>query len=536
MPRRVYAIVFLVLILIVSPYLLAASFSNAEWVFKGFLLNPGDGFSYQAKMLQGWNGSWRFYLPFAAQPGQGGNIFLYYLFLGHLARWLGLPLLVIYHLARCFGAVALLASLWRFLKYTSPAGTDPTWPFALASLGLGMGWLVFAFGWILSDFWVVEAYPILSMFANPHFPLSLALLLWLLVIPATPGRSVHLSPARLAVDLLLTVLLGIVTPFPLVVCLLVLGGWLLWEIVDHLRSQAKVTFHTLWRSVWPADGAWPAPLVLRLGVVLLGGGPVMIHYLWSVYNDAALTIWNAQNLTWTPAAWDVVLALSPALLLAAWGAAAVLRDDVRPGRLLVVWLVLGLIFIYLPFDLQRRFMLGLYVPAAGLAGYAVDSWRRTRPRLAHRAASLGLALSLPTLGLLLLVSLFGITTRDPKYYLPRATQQALAWMAAQTPRDALVLAAPETGMLIPAYTGQRVIYGHPYETPDAEVERAAAEQFFQIGQVNGQPAEKFLDQRQVDFIFYGPEERLLGSLPAGLPLVPVYQSGAVTVYQWKQVP
>jgi len=276
--------------------------------------------------------------------------------------------------------------------------------------------------------------------------------------------------------------------------------------------------------------------VLRIGVVLLGSLPVLIFYVWSVYTDPVLVLWNAQNLTWTPAAWDVILALSPALLLAAWGARVVIREGCRPGRVLVVGLALGLVWSYVPFDWQRRFMLGLYVPAAGLAGYALDDWRRARPRLARRAAVLGPALSLPTLGLLLLVSLFGVMKKDPEYYMPRDTWQALAWMQGQTSPDALVLAAPDTGLLIPAYTGQRVIYGHPFETPHAEDERIAVEQFFQTGQVNGQPAEKFLDQRQVDFIFYGPEERALGPLPAGLSLEPVYQSGSVAIYPWRQVP
>ena len=98
--RRWLVLAFILLACIGLPYVFAVLVSGKDYVFNGFLLNFGDGNSYLAKMYEGWNGSWRFTLPYTAEPGQGGYIFLFYLFLGHLARWLGLPLLIVYHAAR----------------------------------------------------------------------------------------------------------------------------------------------------------------------------------------------------------------------------------------------------------------------------------------------------------------------------------------------------------------------------------------------------------------------------------------------------
>jgi hypothetical protein len=139
-------------------------------------------------------------------------------------------------------------------------------------------------------------------------------------------------------------------------------------------------------------------------------------------------------------------------------------------------------------------------------------------------AAIALGLALPSTLLILLVGLFGAQTRDPALYLTQSEVQALEWLESNTPADALVLAAPETGLLIPAHTGRRVLYGHPFETVNAESEQAQVVAFFQ-GEMQA-PA-TFVEQRQVDYIFYGPRERSLGELPKGLDLRQVYATGVV---------
>ncbi|MEA3349160.1 MAG: hypothetical protein U9Q82_00910, partial [Chloroflexota bacterium] len=113
-------IVIIVLIAVSYPYIYAARAGGGEYVFGGFLLNPLDGNSYLAKMYQGWSGSWRYRLAFSADPGEGAHLFLFYLFLGHLARVLGLPLLLVFHVGRLFGAAIMLSAMWRFFVALFP--------------------------------------------------------------------------------------------------------------------------------------------------------------------------------------------------------------------------------------------------------------------------------------------------------------------------------------------------------------------------------------------------------------------------------
>jgi hypothetical protein len=426
----------------------------------------------------------------------------------------------------------MLIALWRFLAVTISDERWRVWAFAFASLGLGLGWLVFAFGAVTSDFWIAEAYPFLSAFTNPHFALGLALMLWLLTLSGL-YRDKHvqgwLSDWKAGGAALV---LSILSPFGIVIALAVLAGWLIWELAAQMASG----------SAHPLNGAMAAPvcrrLIYRLAWISLFGIPVILYDLWVTRVDPQLAVWNAQNLTLTPPAWDMLLALSPALLLALPGAWRVVRQHEQSARVLLVWVLISLVLIYIPLGLQRRFLMGLYVPLVGLAVYGLEVLAaRYSFRFARWAALLTLGLALPTTLLILAVGLLGAQTRDPSLYLTHSETQALKWLESNTPANALVLAAPETGLLIPARTGRRVIYGHPFETINAEAEKARVEKFFQgVGPGNVPSASDFLEQRQVDYLFYGPRERKLGPLPGQLGLRQVYAAGIpgadeVIIYQ-----
>ena len=104
----------IVLCLVSLPFILAGRASGTDYVFSGFLFNPFDGNTYIAKMQQGWQGNWRFTLPYTADSGGGAYLFVFYLGLGHLARIFNLSNIVVFHLARLLGAILLLWTMWRY--------------------------------------------------------------------------------------------------------------------------------------------------------------------------------------------------------------------------------------------------------------------------------------------------------------------------------------------------------------------------------------------------------------------------------------
>jgi hypothetical protein len=329
-------------------------------------------------------------------------------------------------------------------------------------------------------------------------------------------------------------LLALMMPFGVVVALVILGGLLAWEL-GMAFAGARGKSCGDWRGVlrWLQDQLGQGRLVVivqRSLWVLLCGAPLLLYDFWVAHADPVLGVWNAQNLTLTPPVWDLLLSLSPALILALPGAWLVLRRE-RHAGLLLVWTLVGLTLVYLPFSLQRRFMMGLFVPVVGLAGFGFEKLNIALGRRSGLLTTLILALSVLTNLLLLALAVFGIRTRDPLLYLTRGEAQALAWIEGLTPQRALILAAPETGMFIPAHTGRRVIYGHPFETVDAEAERAAVLHFFQASSSDAVLASTFLRERKVDYVFYGPRERVLGELPNLEELDPAYSVEGVVIYR-----
>jgi len=226
MRRNQIVLLLLLLLLQAAPYGIAGLLAGDAWVFGGFLLNPLDGNSYLAKMQTGWEGAWRFQLIYSPEHGDGTFLYFFYLFLGHLARWTGLSVLVIFHAARLLAVVALFFSMQTFARaVVQDDGETEDRMLWLAGLGGGMGWLVALTGGPMTgDFWVAEAYPFLSMYANPHFPLGLALILLILALDLK-GRSRWSAPAAAILGLLL----AIIQPFGLVVAAGMLSGLFGWR-------------------------------------------------------------------------------------------------------------------------------------------------------------------------------------------------------------------------------------------------------------------------------------------------------------------
>lgn len=502
MEKRKVALIAIVLLLITLPYGYAALAAGKEYVFGGFLFNPIDGNSYLAKMMQGWSGSWKFSLLYTAAPGEGASLFLFYLLLGHISRIFGLPVVWVFHLMRVLAAGLMLWMLDQFFSRYLKLSPGQSWKaLILSALGSGMGWLVIPAGAFTADFWVAEAYPFLSSFANPHFPLAIALCLWIWMQTEGEirlGRLVGLALAGFA--------LAEILPFGVVVALAILLGWTVWNGVEH---------KTL---VWQ-------PLVWTM----LGAAPVLGYQYWLVRHDPLLAGWNAQNLTPAPPLWDLLLSLSPALIAAVIGLGRFLADAPGPRRrLAAVWLVLGLALVYFPFALQRRFMLGLYIPAVAMAAWLADvlsTAGRSWVRWLWRGM---LALSVPTNLAILLAGLHGIQTHDPVLFLTRGESRALEWVRTETPPDATLLASPEMGMFIPAQTGRRVLYGHPFETVDAEKEKRTAETLYEGRWAAGEAA-SYLISRGIDYIWYGPREQALGERAVWQDYPVVYERDGVVI-------
>ena len=512
MSKRSFIFLTSVTILLVTiPYLFAAQNGGDSQVFKGFLLNPIDGSSYLSKMREGWLGEWKFSLLNSSQAPEGSYLFLFYIFLGHASRLLELPLIFTFHAARVLSAILLCLMLYRFIDVYLAGRSQgtKTIAFALLCFGSGLGWLSAFFGGFTADFWVAEAYPFLSMYSNPHFPLGLALILGFFV-------QMRNAVTRNGFFWLVFkgIMLAIVMPFGVVVAGLVAGGVQLWEIIEK-KSAIR----------W-----W------MLGFLAPGGLFLIYQYI-VIQSDPVLSGWNAQNLTYTPPLWDILISFSPALILAVsvviWG---IKSGEVANYKLPVVWLAAGIILAYVPFQLQRRFLFGYTIPVVSLAAIALDRLAISAQRWSRIGVVAIVAASLVSNLFIWIGSVSAAASLQPELYYPRSIQDAFDWMLAYRQVDSVVLAAPNTSSLIPGATGWRVVYGHPFETPYADQRKLEVEDIFS-GEMSPVDRQQYFESLGIDTIFVGPYERELGGNLAWTDALDVvFDGGDVTIFKTRVNP
>ncbi|MBX3066436.1 MAG: hypothetical protein KF726_25880 [Anaerolineae bacterium] len=510
-------IAILLILLTITPYVLAIASAPTGATFSGVLANPVDFNSHLAKMQQGLRGEWLYSLLFTTEPHQPAFLQTFYVALGHVARITGLSLEVTFHLARLIGIALMVWGLWSLLRVyleESPA----RWSLLLAIFGGGIGYLLYFVAPQLTaavspiELWLQDGYIFLAVFSFPHFAAALALLFWCFVF---------LNRQQWIGVLITSALLGFIQPFLL-------------PFVD-----IQILLFIAW-NVWRRKVSWKAgllPLIL-LGVIHLPilGYQYVILYTWEVWKE-----FTAQNITLSPTPLFYIFGYAPLLLPALGGLWIALR---RRGEMLdrwllpMAWLILTAILLYAPLATQRRYSFGVQAPLAALAvmwfteagiPYLRRHWRK---RWKLSILVYGAVAVLSTLILYYSVLLKVRDTRDPETYISDDVSAALAWVRSNTEVTDSLLSGFRTGGQIAARTGRRVVLGHWIETINYDQVRAEVSRFFQP-ETEDQWRYQFLSEQGIHYVWYGEEERKLGTWqPSQLRyLVPVFEDETVTIYR-----
>ncbi|MCK6626391.1 MAG: hypothetical protein L6R45_14590 [Anaerolineae bacterium] len=516
-------------ILLISslPYLYGLWLSTPQMQFSGFFIGVEDANSYLAKMRQGAEGGWLFHLPYTPEPHQGAYLFSFHLLLGKLARLGSIPLPLMYHLARLVFGLGLLLTLYYFISYFTPQVAQRRFAFLLAAGGSGLGWLVIALQLtprlgLPLDLYVPEAFIFLVLFHLPHLALAETLLFWAVLWTLQSWQTNHWLPILGAACALLGV--ALIAAFYVGVFVIVLG----------LTALAL----TLWgETMRGAMNLW-----LKLICAPLLSLPVLLYDAYVFSANPVLAVWSQQNLILSPEPWHYLLAYGPLILLAVYGALHLVNStgaSVSFGRkvaltLLMTWCLVFPLLVYLPFNLQRRLVVGVQLPLAVLAAAGVffltDRLRPDRQRWL-RAGLLAL-FSLTNLALLL-GGLVSISLRQPPIFHPASQLEAMRWLDRAASGE-LVLAVYETGNVLPAYANVRTFVGHGPETIHSDEKRAQAQQFFAAATSDAWRRD-LLAEFNVRYVYYGPAEKAAGDFaPARAPyLEEIYHQGDVQIFEVK---
>ena len=481
------------------PYLAGYLVEDQHLVYSGFFIFEQDGYSYLAKMRQGAEGSWLFHLPYTTEPQQGVLLYVLYLLIGKITRWLGIPLVAGYHLARLFGTGILLASAARFVRQFA---TTTRWQLAswtLLLFGGGVGWLISVFNpqYVAYASTAPDAFLYSVLFGPPHVIIALAILLWLLTGTSRQLQSLSADPPWRAWGTLAIggLLMALARPEYMAVLLSVLGACWLVLVLRHRR-------------------------VLIRKALLLGGialpGTLYALYVYTISKTVpAIAAWTAQNPFFTPPLLNLLAGMGPLLLMGALGLVSGRWWREKSRLLLVAWTVVLPAMLYLPLSLSRRMAGGAQFALALPAGYWLDQhllpWLQ---KVRWRKVIVGPPAALLALILISYPLLFGlgainfVSSRPDKLFLPTDEMAALTWLAGQGD-GRIVLSAEQTGNHIPAFSSATPVLGHPIETLAVDEKRADVARFYATGT---SPAERqaILARYEVDTVWWGPAERELG--------------------------
>jgi hypothetical protein len=533
--RPVVIVAVVVVAVSCLPYLVGYWFTPSDRIFGGFVLDAVDSNTYLAKMQQGAQGHWKAVLLHTPEDHPALRLYVFYLALGHLAAWLGLPLILVYHAARVVCGLILLIGLYMFLGLFLKSRRVRWVAYLLAAIGSGIGWLIILVagnptlgGVSPLDFWLMEAYVFFTLFLFPQSALAMALLMGGLGgMVRSFEREGSWRPWLFALGCGL--FLALFNPYVLVVAGAVLVGY--------------------WLAVWIARRRFPwreAIGLVALGVLLV---PPMAYYALQFNSHPVWRSFLAQDIVPSPPVWYYVAGYGLVFLLALPGAWDVLRRRNERQLMLIAWPAVILLVSYLPFSGQRRMVFGGIIPLAALAAIGLvtivvpwiqRSWLGSKLAVqGYSKARLGgvviaLCVALASISNLLLVagSTLSAASGAPNLTRPAAVEEAIAWLGQHSAQDDVILSSYQVGNIIPARIGRRVVWGHWDETAFYAEKEGNVAAFFDR---NTSDAERQVVLRRygVDYLIYGPAEREMGDLDLTRApyLKPTFSADGVTVYQ-----
>jgi hypothetical protein len=268
-----------------------------------------------------------------------------------------------------------------------------------------------------------------------------------------------------------------------------------------------------------------------MGVLQL---PLLAYDLWVFRTQPTFAKWSAQNVTLSPSPWIYLWGYGPLLVLGSVGA---LTWDRRAGKdraFPLLWIGLVAALIYVPWNLQRRFLEGVQVPLGLMAGMGLMHVGGKLKGARIKELVLMAVVALMSVGNLYMTA--GLTlaavSRYPSLFWPADVIAAVDWLGEHSSWEQTVLSAPETGGFIPARIGHRVVLGHQMETVDYQGKRATVARFYAAETPEAERC-ALLEEWGVEYVFYGPHERLLdGFQPRRSDgLEPVFNCGDVSVFR-----
>ena len=453
-----------ILCLTVFPYLWAYATTPAgfhySWILPPY---PEDSFAYMAWSRQAQEGRWLFSLKYTALPHAPFVFQPFFLVCGKLAAWTGCEIGIV-HLAMKSAGVVLF--FWTFFKVLEHLRFDRLQAAAACVfVGLSSGWGALIrdlFGAAVPrdffpiDLWLVDSNTFWSLLWNPLFPYALALSLWafLLADRASLGaKSRDFWLAGLAIGVL-----GLIHPYETAVL------WPLLILIIVVRMGRRAGPGLL------RFAAASAPILACAAAIAL------FHPLLREHSA------RSQEGMHNPPLAACLIGFGLPLAFAALGVLRYRRAVALRYWPLLAWLALGFGLSRLPVWFQRKLLFGLHMPLCMLAGaaFGLIFGKLLSGPFKKFAAAIILLAAIPLAfytPMRLFADAVGQRSQRP-YRISREIMEGMAFLEKDSRPEDVVCASLTASLLIPAYAGNTVLWGHWAQSVDFAARQQWAHRVF----------------------------------------------------------
>jgi len=518
------------------PYILGFAVQNPNWVFTGFIFGVEDGNSYIAKMLTGAAGEWLFRTPYTSYPQNGVFAFPFYIWLGKLGSTPGLheQLVVLYHLFRiCAGVLAIIAT-FDFIALFVKGSRNRQLATALVVLGGGLGWVLLTLGegtFLGSyplEFFSPETFGFLSIYGLPHLALARATLLWGMKAYLQSPKFGDASTTRSGIKVgLLWLITSLAQPLTgLIMGYVIALHWLL------------STFQSVWRRLRKRSKG-DNLTIQYLKTALIAACFSLPYLLYNAYifsTDPFLRSWTDQNIILSPHPIHYLLAYGWMLPFALPGTVEIVKKYPWQGWLPVGWFFSFPLLAYLPVNLQRRLVEGVWVALVVLAivglEWAMDKRAKPIPR---QIIWIYFAPVFMSSVLLITGGIKGVLSPQEPLFRPNVEISAFKYLSGVVDDKPVVLADYGTGNSLPAWAPVRVVIGHGPESVGLKELSPQITKFFNQ-HTSDTFRQEFIAEHGVDYVFWGPNERQLGGWEPSMTdyLERIYSANGYEIFLTRQ--
>jgi hypothetical protein len=408
---------------------------------------PEDSLAYLSWSQQAAHGSLLFQLKYTALPHHAFLFHPFFLVCGWLSSLFACDIGIIHWVMKAVGVVFFLVTFFRYTDYLELTGFQSVVASILLGVSSGMGGLWVWIGladqlqMVPADLWVPEVNTYWSLLWNPLFPYALALTL--LVIYWLDRGTLHAQKRDFWFSGLAAGVLALVHPYsqPLLFAFAV--------IITVQRRRAEILGY--------------------LGRYFLASLPFVLYVvLISELNPLVLRHSAAGEIR-SPSPVAYLAGFGFPLLLFVAGLAAGRGQLIKRYWHIILWFLLCLVFSYLPFWFQRKFIFGAHIPLCIMAGISFDMLLTrcsgASARIRRQVLVIAAVVLLPLLAStpVYLLASQGREVKnnaDGTYFISDDILKGLMFLKNRGKPNEIVFATLATSRLIPAFSGNTVLWGH----------------------------------------------------------------------------